>query len=772
MKLSWKVTSAVVISSILTMLVVTTLVFFLSRNALETAARANRAETVSQTADKVNRFLYERYIDLATFAERPSVIYSLEAPTQASTSALVPKLDYANMKMEYWDKIMSVNTQGKIVDSSRKQDRGQQLIGVDQQVFDQAMAGVLITTDLIHNEDWPTPTLIFASPVRGSGTNRPIVGVVIAYFSWQNVVEVLEGVLSPMAIFDQQGQIIAANNAEQINTHIQEHHQQIFQKISQQTNDRNQANSLIIDSTMVTYISQLGYLDYKGNNWIFFSEISNQLAMDPAVQNAVRVGMAMILVFVVVAILTSYVFRQIITKPVEQLSQSVTKITQGQLSTRISLTSKDEIGRLADAFNKMLDKLEQTQQSVEHQVEDKTKEVMLQKSNLDNQQKALLNILEDVEEEKEVTKALATDLQKFQLAVANSSEHMIITDAEGLIVYANQAASKITGFSAEEMIGQKVGTAKLWGGQMSKAFYEKLWQTVKVKKQTFAGEINNHRKNGEKYIAEASISPILDAKGKVTYFVAIERDVTHAKEVDRMKTEFISLASHQLRTPLSAMKWFLEMLLNNDAGKLNKQQHEFVQNIDTSNERMIALVNSLLNISRIESGRIIIDPHPTDLCKLIQEVAAELKQKMVEKKTKFVLSCNNRLPLIKLDQKLIREVFKNLLTNAIKYSPPGSEVIVLVSSKGQEVIAQVSDTGYGIPEAEQGKVFERFFRATNVVKFETDGTGLGLYLAKAIVESSKGKIWFKSQVGKGTTFWVSLPLSGSPGKKGEVSLDS
>jgi len=350
------------------------------------------------------------------------------------------------------------------------------------------------------------------------------------------------------------------------------------------------------------------------------------------------------------------------------------------------------------------------------------------------------------------------DLNKFYLAVENTFDHIVLTDPEGIITYANHGVERITGFSREEIIGKKAGSKDLWGGLMPLDFYRLLWKTLKEEKKPFTGEINNKRKNGELYIADTSITPILDDEGNVLSFVGIERDITKEKEVDKMKTEFISLVSHQLKTPLAAMRWFLEILQNGEVGKLTKDQKECVMNIEHSNNRMIELVSNLLDISKLEAGKITINVLPTNVKTLIDELLVELRSLAKEKGITINFEIEKDLPELLLDPKLIRNVYMNLLTNAIKYTPEKGVVTISISTKRGTLISEVTDTGYGIPKKQQSKVFERFFRASNALAMVPDGTGLGLYLAKKIVDASGGTVGFESKENKGSTFWFHLPL--------------
>lgn len=389
------------------------------------------------------------------------------------------------------------------------------------------------------------------------------------------------------------------------------------------------------------------------------------------------------------------------------------------------------------------------------------------------EQKYLLLSIKDLSERVQYEKKLedyANNLKKFQLAVENASDQIIITDTEGVVIYANKSLETIAGFRVDEVIGKKAGTKDLWGGLMEKEYYEEMWHAITVEKKIFSGELRNKRKNGDEYDAALSISPIMNEKGEVMFFVGIERDITRAKEVDRAKTEFVSLASHQLRTPLSSINWFTEMLLHGDAGEINKTQKEYLSEIYKGNKRMVALVNALLNVSRIDLGTFGIEPEPVNILDISRDVVKEMEPMIHERQVEIVENYEE-LPKLTLDPKLTRIIFQNLISNAIKYTPGKGKVTVVIRRDNDDILIAVSDTGYGIPKEQQEKIFSKLFRADNVKAMDTEGSGLGLYIVKSIVEESKGRIWFTSEENKGTTFYVVLPLSGMKEKPGSKPLE-
>lgn len=364
----------------------------------------------------------------------------------------------------------------------------------------------------------------------------------------------------------------------------------------------------------------------------------------------------------------------------------------------------------------------------------------------------------------EITSALIqtkVEKDKIDAIVQGIGDGVFVLDKNLEIILFNKKASQISGFKPKDVLGKKYSDVLQFisekTGEINDSFVREAFSTGLVQKMT------NHTvlvKKDETRVAVAdSCAPLKDKSGEIIGCVVVFRDVSREREVDKVKSEFVSVVSHQLKTPLSGIKWISELMLGGELGELNKKQKEFLSNIYFNNERMIKLVNDLLDISHIETGRKFnIVRRKVDVVKIVGQVLEDNK-KLAKEKNISIIKCAgapNKL-IMKLDDSKIEQVFANLINNAIKYSKKGGKIRISCEHKNGQVIFKIKDNGIGIPEEQQKKVFSKFFRAENAVANETDGTGLGLYIVKAIAEAHGGKIWFNSKKGQGTTFFFSLP---------------
>ena len=342
---------------------------------------------------------------------------------------------------------------------------------------------------------------------------------------------------------------------------------------------------------------------------------------------------------------------------------------------------------------------------------------------------------------------------------ASIGDGAIATDEFGKITQVNRIAQQIIGFKASELVGQwfpkKIVAVtadnvpiNLIDRPITKAF---------LTGQPINEKLFYRRKNGLVVPVSVSVSPIL-IEGRPIGAIELFRDITLEHEVDRMKSEFISLASHQLRTPLSAIKTYSHMLVDGFMGEVSPSQKKALRTIISATNRMNELISTLLNITRIESGTIAVTPRLLLMDKTVEEVLKEVSLMAADKSiTLTTTSVGKGLMSIKTDNLILKEIITNLVSNAIKYTPDAGSVTVIVKPRAHDIIVSVVDTGWGIPKYAQDQIFSKFFRAHNIVKRETTGTGLGLYLVRGLLDRLGGKIWFESEEGKGTTFSFALP---------------
>ncbi|MDA8611456.1 ATP-binding protein, partial [Candidatus Pacebacteria bacterium] len=369
-----------------------------------------------------------------------------------------------------------------------------------------------------------------------------------------------------------------------------------------------------------------------------------------------------------------------------------------------------------------------------------------------------------------VTKDLKKSKEKFEKIFYDSSIGIALVGLKGEWLEINNSLVKILGYEREELLTKTF--QDITHKDDLKTDLKFVKECIDGKTDFYQTEKRFLHKNGHYIWAILSVSIIRDENNKPSFFVSQILDITHRKDVDKAKSEFVSLASHQLRTPLSSINWYSEMLMDGDAGKLNKKQKEYLDQIAIGNKRMIDLVNSLLDVSRLELGTFSVDPENADIKKVSDQIFKEIKNISKEKKIKLTKKYEKDLPEISIDIKLTQMIVQNLLSNAVKYTPEKGKVNFRIFKSGKNIQIDVTDTGYGIPDSQKEKIFTKFFRAENVTVLDTEGTGLGLYIIKSVVDTVGGKIWFESKEGKGTTFSVQIPLSGMKKKDGTKKLGS
>ena len=361
---------------------------------------------------------------------------------------------------------------------------------------------------------------------------------------------------------------------------------------------------------------------------------------------------------------------------------------------------------------------------------------------------------------------------KDEAILSSIGDGMIVIDQEGRITVMNNQAEFMLGWKFADWQGQAMADLLLMedknGHRLSEA-EQPMRLALNSGKKVFSRSGYYIRKDQTKFPVAVTASPII-LKKEIMGTILIFRDITIEVDIDKVKTEFVSLASHQIRTPLSTIRWYIEMLLAGDAGALNDKQRKYLEEVYSSNRRMIELVNALLDVSRLELGTFVVEPEPINLAEIAESVLKELTPLIKNNQLTIIKEYDPALPLINADSKLMRMIFQNLISNAAKYTLQGGEISITIKRQGNIVAMEIADNGYGIPPHQQGQVFTKLFRADNIKEKNSEGTGLGLYIVKSIIDYAGGTIRFESAENQGTTFYIALPLEGMVKKEGSKTL--
>lgn len=353
---------------------------------------------------------------------------------------------------------------------------------------------------------------------------------------------------------------------------------------------------------------------------------------------------------------------------------------------------------------------------------------------------------------------------KTEALLSSIGDGVFAVDAAQRIIEFNPAAAALTERDPRQALGRSYAEVVTLVDEASgQPALDLVPQTLQQRRTLrFARNLRLVRADGSTIPVAVSAAPVRDEQGGVSGCVVILSDVSQEREVDRMKTEFISLASHQLRTPMSGVKGVLSLLLDDVLGPLSPEQRQYLGRAYEANERLISLVNDLLNVSRLEQGLLQLSWEPVDLGRVLETVVAEMRPRALHYSQELTYEVEPTPLTVRGDALRLREVFTNLVDNAIKYTPELGAVRVRAHGEDHAAVIEVTDTGVGIPEEQIAGLFQKFHRIQNPLTAREFGTGLGLYFAKSVVDLHHGSIDVTSELGRGTTFSVRLPLLGPP----------
>jgi PAS domain S-box-containing protein len=371
--------------------------------------------------------------------------------------------------------------------------------------------------------------------------------------------------------------------------------------------------------------------------------------------------------------------------------------------------------------------------------------------------RGLTGLLTDISDRITLEQALESERDRLNALLTNIGDSVMVTNAEGLLQFVNPAWERQTGYSAEDVIGKD--PSFLRGRHFDQLQYADILSTLQDMR-TWHGEVINVRRDGSEYEAEITITPVFEPSTEMTDYVTVMHDISALKELDRMKSQFVSDVSHELRTPLTNIRLYLDLL---DRIKDEDKVARYLVTLSRESERLSNLIDDLLSLSRLDVGTTLIEPTAVDVNELLSSLVHDRESLAKRQGLDLHLDLEEALPAVIGDERLLGQVFTNLLTNAMNYTLEGGEISIYTHAEERDgwegIVVDVQDTGLGIPIDEQTEIFKRFYRGRSSRKTGASGTGLGLAICEEIVGRHNGTISVSSEgvPGEGSLFSIWLP---------------
>lgn len=663
---------------------------------------------------RINEYLYERYSDIQGWAAEDEMQGIL---TNDKDGHIANHLIENATSYEQYHYIISMNRTGRVIASSDSK-----LMGMDfssTEGFQIASRGKPHIQDVKYNEIAKDYVVIFSYPVMHASRREEVIGVIASYLKWEIInkmninLKIMgreQNEANHIMLTRKDGQVISCSEPEEMFTTNLVTIGMRSAKFAQEGKEGSLTEMSEHDlPSFSTYTYFRKYREMPNLGWLLV------VLQDPRTIFAPVAGLQNTIIFIIVImgvllIMASVLFAHTLTKPILLIASAAKEIRKGKLDTKVDVTSKDEIGFLATSFNEMAKKLQESIRLKDQEIterkkaEDKLKSANQQLEASNQQQRA----------------------SNQQLRASQQQLNHEITERK----------------KADEEIKKDEELLKKQAKELDRSLKEALKSREIMVSML---EDNNQAREGlEKKVEERTKELVIANK--------------HLVKADRVKSEFLANVSHELRTPLNSIVGFAEVLQNQKSGKLSEKQVKYVTNIHTSGWHLSELINDILDLSKIESGKMELLLSQFSFPELIENSKVIIKELAFKKNIAVKSRISSKISVINADEKKMKQIMYNLLSNAVKFTLEDGKIEINADIKDEKLQVSVADTGIGIEQKDMDKVFEVFCQIDSKYAHKYTGSGLGLSLTKKMVELHGGEIWAESEFEKGSTFTFTIPL--------------
>lgn len=705
--------------------------YSITKDAILNNISEKQTQYSKQVFEKIDRLINKKIEEIDRIAKTPTVSKTIESINDSNIKNSNEIIQNVENRSDPWKSITIINTEGKIILETGEVKNH---IDTDQEkiAFENAISGKSYYSDATPNSK-DEISFIISKPIRSfTNPDRPVIGAVIGEIFWEEIQEIIikdSKTTGPLLhLYNNKLQLIASYSKSE----------PIFKNdrgSAKNNHDGTGSNYNLAknngETFLINNIYQAGYSNFKSLGWILSAETPESSFKYSLSKQVWYTSSFLVLLLIIFGLLSLLINKQFILKPLNALEQNI----------------------LANSYHK--NKQNHTDTGKEFE-------------NLQNDFDVMLSDIKNSE------KIIQEEAEKFKSVINNMTEGVIMVNTEMETMIENPAFANIfenttlnksnISFQTNYEIYTEDGKTKI---PPNKLPINECLKQKRIINQTLYLKLKH--KNKIKYIKTSNVPIINNTTGELTGAISVIMDVTEEVLTEKSKSEFIAIASHQLRTPPSAIKWTLE-LLKEIVPKTRKKEHRMIDDIMIENQKMIDLITSLLNQSRLELGTFKITTEPTDVNNTIKETLHSFQEDILTKQIKVTTDFDTELKPINLDRNLFGVVVKNTIQNAIQYNHKNGSLDIRTLKKDGDLIIKITDTGIGIPNIAKPSIFKKLFRADNAKTSDTSGTGLGLYIAKSILESCQGSITFDSIENQGTTFYVTIPLKGMTNKSGNTII--